>query len=292
MTNLMVIEGRDIITLQQVPIPRCISCFNKLSKGYCAGLKSDCGHTICFKCSLQDDFTECPLDRRPFTKFEHINIPENLLIPECHSGHSLFNYKNNVYKLPCFHYSCEECSSADICVQCSTEIHNNIKNKNSRSSLRKADRIMDLIEFCKISDDETQLHAYFFNTKQQPHSESLPEINSDNNLIDQQKETWPDLFDGSSVALYTSSDQYVMEFKALANDFKNKIKRLEQSNVKDLNFIKQTHYFNLLTNQEKMNLYNKGLMYLNELNVQLKESSEIKRFGKCLPGKIFIIKKT
>lgn len=154
---LLILEGKDLLSgFHSSSHLRCCYCHETLSLGNKTPIKLSCGHVICFKCHMADYVSGCPIDQIP------INSPTNYygnsspILPNCHNFHSLVNYAKNVYKLPCFHYSCEDCIMVDACKTCG-DLFGLVNAKLDK-------KVMNVLEFCRIYCEVHNQPATFFNT--------------------------------------------------------------------------------------------------------------------------------
>jgi hypothetical protein len=118
--ELMILEAKDLKNRQISFQFRCVLCFSKLSVGTKTPIELECRHTICFECFM-GDYSECTLDNKPISKnSRYLNSHDQIvpIIPDCHNFHNLYNYQNDIFKLPCFHYSCSSCLESGMCEQC------------------------------------------------------------------------------------------------------------------------------------------------------------------------------
>jgi len=132
--NLLLLECRDLLNRVEYKTARCVICLVKLTEGLNRGIKLNCKHVACFKCIISQSTTNCPIDNQEIACEEYLNsIQDHLML--CHCEHS-FKPGESVYKLPCFHSSCEEHYQYGYCFQCGFSFDKWPNNQKHLSNLR------------------------------------------------------------------------------------------------------------------------------------------------------------
>ena len=91
-----------------------MKCFNKISVGKRVGVENSCSHVICFNCYMSN-ISSCPIDDQNIQPKQYCKN-SSLNIPTCHGFHE-FGIEH-IYKLPCFHFSCEKHTHLNYCRTC------------------------------------------------------------------------------------------------------------------------------------------------------------------------------
>ena len=95
---------------------RCVNCVKSLAVGLRKGVKLSCGHLMCFNCVQVTNVKNCPIENEIVSCSEYLDeLPND--IPICHNIHKL-DLEKSIFKLPCFHYSCENHLKIEHCLLC------------------------------------------------------------------------------------------------------------------------------------------------------------------------------
>ena len=116
--NLMILETRDLLADKEYEVIRCVNCLKSISCGSKQGIPLECGHVFCFSCAFSPDYDKCPLDYIPAKYSEYLDGYQASM-NECHALHYLGQM--TAFKLPCFHYSCQEHLALESCLICGFE---------------------------------------------------------------------------------------------------------------------------------------------------------------------------
>lgn len=114
--NLLILESRDLLNKVEYKTARCVACNVKLTEGWNKGIQLSCKHAACFNCIFTQNVSSCPIDNQDLEYMGFINTTQEHLML-CHVEHGL-KPGENVYKLPCFHSSCEKHYEYGFCLQC------------------------------------------------------------------------------------------------------------------------------------------------------------------------------
>ena len=240
-------------------LPRCSSCSTKCSVGKKAPIRLSCGHILCFSCHMSEFVTDCPVDKSPILgQAEYCNPNENQLLPTCHGSHSFIDYAQNpIYRLPCRHYSCTECSNMNRCMSCNTDFE--------VSHLKVAKSKMNISEFCSFFCKDHNLPARYF-------SVSLYRFYC------------ADCNNASGIPL-----QFVSNVSSVINIITS-VFLLRKQHVESLDnflppdFLKKCLYFNVLDYNTRYNISRK-LIEVDEMGTKVESSYTIQmRFKHLLPG--------
>ena len=116
--NLIFLETLDLLADKAFEVIRCVNCLKSINCGSKQGIQLDCGHIFCFKCVFCPDNDKCPIDYIP-AKYSKYLEGYQVALNECHALHYLGDTK--AFKLPCFHYSCQEHLGLGCCLICGFE---------------------------------------------------------------------------------------------------------------------------------------------------------------------------
>lgn len=232
--NILLLECRDLIANKLVEQVRCVNCYVKVSMGRKTGLLNKCGHCICYQCLLIGEIECCPIDRSDFENLRYAETLELELIPDCHCNHSLVNHEGDVFKLPCFHYSCEEDLKYQKCLTCGNDFNLfDRKCKNDKN-------MKNLIEFCSISCLEHQKKCVNFNYRN-----SLFACENCDNFMSDQLENVQD------------KNNFAWAVQLLNTRFKYLIGNKRELSTKYIMVTKEISYYKLLSYQARFELYQK-----------------------------------
>lgn len=141
--------GKSIANKIKFSIPRCSMCFKKISFGKRSGVHNECKHITCFGCCIDGYYENCNVCKKKLIPLGiDVDIDINDYRIFCHhfnemgKPHLLFNYRKNVYKLPCLHNICEMHLDDNSCQFC------NVKYDRKKLKLNK--QLMNIIEVLKI----------------------------------------------------------------------------------------------------------------------------------------------
>lgn len=113
--NLLILEFQELKKNKYLTA-RCVACLVKLTEGWRKGVMLKCGHSLCFKCLFDKSISNCPIDNEEPDAKEFIPNKNQSKFVLCNAEHTYGT--GNIYKLPCFHHSCETHYKLGHCFQC------------------------------------------------------------------------------------------------------------------------------------------------------------------------------
>lgn len=154
--NLLILETRDLINKVEFEVLRCVFCAKKVSFGKMTAIMNHCGHLICFSCYFNSYTGRCPIDDnvvQPLEYFDH----DFINFPECHGFH--FFSGEQVFKLPCFHYSCLKHLVNNYCCVCGFGFDVFNKYKPERVSTTGS-HMLDFLKVMCINHPDTEAELF------------------------------------------------------------------------------------------------------------------------------------
>ncbi|OMJ76415.1 hypothetical protein SteCoe_24199 [Stentor coeruleus] len=150
--NVLVILGRKVIEKEKGYI-RCCVCLEKLNFGSRAPIELDCKHTLCFNCHMVEHVLTCPIDLSDiFSSCAY--IPSNYSLPLCHKIHPI-SLETLIYKLPCGHISCQNCTKFNTCFSCFCPFN--------PFAFKPDKNLIKILSFCQLICELHNTKANFFN---------------------------------------------------------------------------------------------------------------------------------
>ncbi|OMJ80338.1 hypothetical protein SteCoe_19436 [Stentor coeruleus] len=270
--QLMILEGKKFISNPDQTCQRCSNCLKLSIEGKQKPIILKCDHIICFECYFILAIERCQIDNSPIDQKSYLNYKNFAFKSRDVYGFS--NKKGDLYKYSCTHIvSQEEFNIPGLCPDC-------LFPKNFFNSDNKV----------KIYEKAMALRD-FYNIKCPFHGEPIQGFRMNSialycsecykNQIEYDEPYFPVIF-----PVRTSFLENFYYF-ALGENIGFQLENAKKSYNSNQMFLKKISYFNILSYNERNDIYNKFLLAENKINSMKNDYNVIQRFKKTLPFNLF-----